>query len=253
MSKIQNNTRNICQCCCEKIGPLGIILHKTRRQTHSLCGDCGNGYLTPIIHQITENLRRGIRDITLNIKCPGTYHSAMRNRCKTKIDLRNITISQQSSLYTDIFRIVYVVEHPYTFLCPHKRCGDVVETYPGANPRMQCHNCHFTWCRNCQLSPYHEDMSCIEYEITEGETKTGKMLRDNINKGNIKLCPKCRTPTEKVRNNKGEFVACNKIICTQCNIKWCWLCQETDISYDHYNIKNKTRCVNKLWEGTDVG
>jgi len=251
MSKIHTKSGSICPCCCDKIAGSGIILHKTRRQTHSLCVECGSGYLTPLVKQATENLRQNIRQNVSIIKCPGTYHGTMRNRCDVKINLQNIILSPTSPLYTDIFRIMYVLHNPHVFLCPNKDCGDIVETHPN-NPvlRTECQSCNFIWCRGCQLSPYHEGMSCIEYEASESKTPTGKLISEKITKGDIKFCPQCRTPTEKVRNKEGKFVACNKVVCAQCKIKWCWLCQVTGINYGHYNAKNETRCANKLWEGT---
>jgi hypothetical protein len=138
-------------------------------------------------------------------------------------------------------------------VCPNRECGDLVETHPD-DPitRTECQSCHFIWCRNCQLSPYHDGMSCIENEAKQSETPTGKLIWEKNQKGDLEFCPQCRTPTEKVRNADGKFVACNKIICAHCQNKWCWLCKATGIDYDHYNFKSKSRCANKLWEGTDI-
>lgn len=253
MSKIHTKTGSICPCCCDDINGDGVILHKTRRQTHILCNDCVNGYLTPLVKQATENLRQNIRHKTSIIKCPGTYYGKMRNRCDHEVDLQHINIQPGSPLYTDIFRVLYVIQNPNVFLCPNKDCGDTVETHPN-DPILhtKCQSCGTIWCRRCQLSPYHNGMSCIEYEASESKTATGKLIWEKKAKGDLKFCPQCRTPTEKVRNADGKFVACNKIVCTICHIKWCWLCNEIGIGYEHFNEKNKTRCSNKLWEGTHI-
>jgi hypothetical protein len=251
MSHIHSKTGSICPVCCDSIEDEGIVLHKTRRQTHRLCINCGISYLTPLIAQATENLRQNIRHKASIVKCPGTYHGKLRNQCHHEIDLRNIVVSDTSPLYTNIFRISYVLQCPNVFVCPERECGDIVETHPD-DPvtRTQCQSCTFIWCRQCQLSPYHDDMSCIEYEASQNNTETGKLIWEKKIKGDLKFCPQCRVPTEKVRDTDGKFVACNKIVCTQCQIKWCWICEAKGIDYCHFNEKSKTRCANKLWQGT---
>lgn len=249
---IHSKTGSICPCCCDNIEDDGIILHKTRRQTHRLCVECGTSYLTPLVKQSTENLRQNIRNGASIVKCPGTYHGQLRNQCVKQIDLRKIVVSQKSQLYTDIFRIAYVLQNPHVYVCPNRNCCDLVETtIDDPNYRTVCQSCNFIWCRVCQNSPYHEGMSCIEHEAYQNNTPTGKMIWEKKMNGDLEFCPQCRTPTEKVRNEEGKFVACNKIICSQCKIKWCWLCKKTGIDYDHYNSLGKESCSNKLWIGSE--
>lgn len=64
-------------------------------------------------------------------------------------------------------------------------------------------------------------------------------------KGLLKFCPSCKTPTFK-------HDGCSKMTCTRCNIKWCWLCCKTEIDYDHYNSNNASGCSNRLWEGANL-
>ena len=44
---------------------------------------------------------------------------------------------------------------------------------------------------------------------------------------------------------------CNKMVCANCNIVWCWLCTNCNIGYDHYNTNLQGSCTGKLWEGVD--
>ena len=253
MSRIHNKTKSICPICCDIIENDGIFLHKTRRQTHKLCLECGTIYLSSSIKKLTENLKLNIKHKTSLIKCPGTYHGQLRNQCKQLIDISQIKVSEKSSLYTDIFRISYALQNPNIYLCPNNNCGNLIETQPNnyLNLRTECQFCHYIWCRGCQMSPYHEGMSCLEYEARQLKTENGKLICSKIAKGQLKFCPTCRIPTEKVTNSNGKFVACNKILCTRCNIKWCWLCSAFNIDYNHYNIKNKSFCANKLWFGME--
>jgi hypothetical protein len=250
MSK--SDKRN-CIICDEIIKKDSIFLHKTRRQTHILCRECGVGYLSPLIEKATENLRNNIRDKVTIIKCPGTYHGQLRNKCIKNIDIRDIFISDKLPLYTSVFRILYTLSNANLYLCPSKDCGEIVETHPD-HPisRTMCQTCNFIWCRLCQTSPYHEGMSCLEYECFKNNTENGKFILEKKLKGDLEFCPSCRVPTEKVKDENGTFVSCNKIICSQCNSKWCWLCKAVDIDYDHYNEKSKNHCANKLWYGTNI-
>lgn len=107
----------------------------------------------------------------------------------------------------------------------------------------------FNWCRNCHTSPYHVGKSCIEYQLENNATAESMYINANIKEGVVKLCPCCKVPTEKVRNNDGTYVGCNKIVCSVCGNKWCWLCIEVNIDYDHFNVNSISRCANKLWDG----
>lgn len=256
MAKIHKSAK-ICPICCDDINDDGIILHKTRRQTHKLCVKCGILYLTPFVNQALKNLRQNIRNKINIIRCPGTYHSSLRNQCTKNIDICKITLSStekiESTFINNIINIQYILASPYRYLCPNKDCNKIIEVHP-EDPILhtECIHCFYNWCRECQTIPYHEGMSCLEYEVKEYKTKNGKYIHKKIEKGDMKYCPQCKAITEKTRDLEGHFVACNKMICENCNIKWCWLCQEIDIDYDHYNINNPTSCTNKLWYGTNI-
>jgi len=255
MSRIHKKTSSICPVCCDYIEDGGIILHKTRRQTHRLCVVCGTAYLIPLVQKALENLRQNIRYKITIVRCTGIYHGELRNQCSKTIDLLKIVLPTtiemiSSKMFDDLFRIRYTLASSIRFLCPNKECSSIVETHPD-DPILhtECQKCRYVWCRGCQRAPYHEEMSCLEYEANECQTENGKYIQEKIEKEDMKYCPRCRTPTEKVRNDQGNFVACNKMICQMCTVKWCWLCQETGINYGHFNEKNATRCANKLWEG----
>ena len=109
-----------CIICCDIIKKDIIFLHKTRRQIHVLCTECGIGYLTPLIEQATENLRNNIRHKLTIIKCPGTYHGELRNKCRKNIDIKDIFISDKLPLYTSIFRILYTLSNPNLYLVHQK-------------------------------------------------------------------------------------------------------------------------------------
>ena len=252
MPKIHKKTGSLCVICDEPIIQVegknnSIIFHKTRRQTHSLCIDCGISYLQPILKTASNNIRANIRHNVDMIKCPGSYHGLIRNKCKCVIKLNDIYIPDECDLSLDIFRIIFVLSNNNVYLCPDEKCGAVIDVdlhYFGNN--LKCHNgCETTWCRHCLVSPFHDGKSCIEVEAENNNSENGKFIWDMKTKGFLKFCPQCRSPC--IKNN-----GCNKMVCSRCNIVWCWLCTKANISYDHYNINLEGSCTGKLWEGVDI-
>jgi len=243
--KLHKKTGSQCIVCDEKFENEKFVkLHKTRRQTHSLCINCAVGYLTPVFKIAKNNIRKNIRNNIGMFKCPGTYHSESRNACKTIIDLKKLKIPDEN-LSMDLFRINYVMDNEHAYMCPNEDCGNIVDVDKEyTDNQLLCIMCNTTWCKNCVIFPYHKDKSCLEYESEMKNTENGKLIWKLKQKGELKFCPQCKTPIKK-----GD--GCNRITCSQCKASWCWLCDKLNIEYDHYNEKNTTKCVGKLWEGVD--
>lgn len=253
MSLIHNKTKRICICCNDTTNYI-IILHKTRRQTHGLCIDCAEGYINPVLEKMTINIKHNLRVGSLTIKCPGTYTGQRRNQCNHQIDIKKLLVPNGSSIYTNILRISLVLDNPNLFICQNNSCSDIVERFPGLGLSylMECHSCKTTWCSNCLSQPYHYGLNCVEYNIKTSNDNDSKYLEQLKNDGDLKFCPVCAVSTTKEKNNEGKDVGCNKIVCSSCGTKWCWLCDQTNIDYDHFNSKAKNPCANKLWLGVDV-
>jgi hypothetical protein len=218
-----------------------------------MCNDCGTAFLNIHVKKSLGNLRLDLNDKVTCITCPGTYHSELRNQCCKVVDILSIKIPKESEVFDDIQIIREISNDEFKYLCPNPDCKEIIQVHP-EDPILhtQCLKCNYNWCRGCKKSPYHEGMSCLEYEAKEQSTENGKYISEMIKKGNMKYCPTCRSPTEKIRNTNGNFVACNKILCENCNTKWCWLCGEGGIDYDHYSETSSNRCASKLWEGTEI-
>jgi hypothetical protein len=252
MSKIHNKTKNNCICCECKISN-GVFLHKTRRQSHYLCIDCAENYLNPYIQKMTNNLRKNIKIRNFNIKCPGTYCGNYRNQCKKDISIKDLIISDKNTnLYINLFRLNYVVENKNAFLCINEKCGEVIITEDQYMIDIECPSCKKSWCKNCMTEPFHTNISCFENELNKTDTKNSEYIKKLKNQGILKFCPQCNSPTVKLKNEEGEDIGCNKIICVECGAKWCWLCNHFPIDYDHYNENNNNNCSNRLWEGVVV-
>ena len=236
MSKIHSKTGSVCMICDEKPNK-SILFHKTLRQTHLLCLECGIEYLKPIIKIATDNLRKNIREDVCTIKCPGSIHGHLKNMCKYTTNIKNLKVPD-CGISLDLFRLTYVLENNDSYICPNSKCGNVVNTVIN---NITCNECQTSWCIYCRISPFHTGKSCIEVDIENNKSENGKMILDLKNKGKLKFCPCCSAPC--IKNN-----GCNKMICASCHNKWCWLCLTVGINYDHYK---SSECTGQLWKGVD--
>jgi hypothetical protein len=246
MSKLHKKTGSMCMICDELlINEKSIVLHKTRRQTHSLCMDCGVGYLKPVLVQAANNIRKNLLNGAESIKCPGSIHCEHRNLCNHISSLLELVVPE-CEISLDVFRLTYVLTHKNAYICPEMKCGYIVDVdtyYVGNN--LVCHGgCQTSWCRNCLVSPYHKGKSCIEVEADNKNTDNGKLIWELKRNGKLKFCPQCKVPC--IKHN-----GCNKMSCAVCNHKWCWICLETNIDYAHYNTGGGGACNGLLWEGVD--
>lgn len=254
MAKDHIRSGNECIVCCEDISNgLCVYLHKTRRLTHRLCFNCCEGYLGPIFKQILNNLRNKIYNKVTCLNCPGSYMGETRNMCSHSIEIKSLNIPQSLNIYLDFFKINYLLNNHNAFLCINPDCGEILEQYMyDQNCNITCPSCESNWCRNCNISPYHIGKTCIQVQLANNTTQEAKFINQKIKEGEIKLCPICNVPVEKAKKQDGTFEACNKIVCSVCGGKWCWLCLEKNIDYDHFNINSNSRCGNKLWEGVNI-
>jgi len=247
-------TKKTCMCCEEQTVKI-IVLHKTRRQTHGLCYDCCHAYISPKI-ELLFNLLRQELPINLYIDCCGSVNGQLRNQCKVKFNILDISCKDVDfPLYDDLTKLRYLISNMYLKLCQNKDCGSIIEITPPINiydNQVTCPLCKVTWCKTCLRQPYHFGKTCIQVELEDNYSEYAQTINKKIEEGILKKCPQCQVPTEKERDNDGNFVGCNKITCTHCGIKWCWLCNATNIGYEHFNVNNNAGCANRLWEGVPL-
>lgn len=247
MSKIRQKSGHNCMICLTENLNNGVIIHKTRRQSHVMCIMCITQYLKYPLQKIINNLQKNIRKNIQFLKCPGTYHGQTRNQCSHMIDITTLNIPLGTDISTDIFRAKYVIEHPTAFLCPEQKCGNVLDidaTYD--KTKITCTFCSTTWCKQCLRTPYHSEKTCLEIEIEEQKGDNVKLIWELSKQGKVKFCPSCKSPTYRDGG-------CNKMYCESCGKTWCWLCLKSNIDYEHYNYLKEGRCSGKLWEGEEGG
>lgn len=230
---------------------LAVTLHTTRRQKHGLCNECSEGYLIPEMEQIVSKLRKSIKpESCMFIQCPGSYHGQLRNRCLHTIDVRQLHIHAESLLSAKQNYILSVTQTPYTHPCQTRTCLNIVVSN-GTSTDVSCESCGIEWCTKCLVQPFHRGMSCYDYALSQDLTENGKFIRQMIDEGTFKKCPVCTVVTAKEKDPvTGLETGCNKIICSECTTKWCWLCNESGIDYSHFNSQGSNPCANMLWKGT---
>ena len=248
MSKIHRKTNKICSICCDEITDDGILLHKTRRQTHILCCDCGQGYLSPLIKQKITQLRNNIKlNKTYIFPCSGSYHSNIRNNCNCNIIIGGLHINNTIELYKEYIRLYTLLYFPDCYPCQTPECNNIIHS---TTSELKCVDCDKSWCKFCLKQPYHIGMNCTEYDINITDSSDSKLINKMNIEGELKYCPQCNFATIKEKDEHGNYTGCMKITCGLCQTTWCWLCGQINIDYSHYNSDLPSSCSNKLWKGT---
>jgi hypothetical protein len=113
--------------------------------------------------------------------------------------------------------------------CPRPGC-DKHLTGSIDHPHLKC-ECGQEFCFKCR-EVWHEDKTCEEILQEQFSKLTSEL--------NLKLCPKCKTRTEKIEG-------CDHMTCFICKHEYCWLCM-MNYTYDHYTGSAINRCAAIVWE-----
>jgi hypothetical protein len=231
-----------------------IRLHKSRRQTHVLCGDCFQGYYSDKLSKLYNLCRTNKHGCELAyIKCTGHVHQNAKNICSKKVLVNPALYNQVNTVLPKlgelISKIIYYNASSYHFLCLNDKCQSKIGCVPIPShvySQILCDDCDQDQCVKCLVTPFHTGKSCLEYQATSLNCEVSKVLYKEIQDGTAKECPGCKAHTTR---NGG----CNKIVCVTCSSKWCWICQAVGIDYSHYNSLGVGGCSGKLWLGTGEG
>lgn len=230
MKKYRLESSKECAICLESITE-GILLHKTQRQTHKLCLDCGEAYL---LSKLNENFEE--KKYVHTITCSGTFNGQKRNSCKKELDVTQLKIPDSIESIHILIAKITAFTMPGATCCLSGVCNNVILVPEGIDI-INCDACQLTWCRKCNVSPYHTKMSCNQYKIMNDNSTEGQYIKKMIEEGKIKLCKGCNHAIER---NQG----CNKMTCSKCKTTMCWICSESGIDYSHFS---SGPCSQKLW------
>ncbi|KAI1767274.1 hypothetical protein GGR53DRAFT_463573 [Hypoxylon sp. FL1150] len=111
--------------------------------------------------------------------------------------------------------------------CPF--CPYAAEYPPAAvDKEFRCirPGCEKVSCRLCRKES-HIPKSCAEAALDHGLDARHE-LEEAMTAALVRICNKCKNPFLKSDG-------CNKIACTKCGTKQCYVCRKTITSYDHFN------------------
>lgn len=199
---INNNKRELCMICSNELSIEEIEKNKIQCG-HLFCDTCWYTYLNSRIKKA---------------KIP--YVKCIYYKCDNILSdnelIKLIQGDQQLIQHFESFKQRReILNDPNKKFCPHMNCDSFLEK--NNNSTLSTCGNHHTFCYRCLEN--HNDTKCErdEYGKDFQLWKEGKTIR---------RCPICNYYNEK---KKGI----NYIICSQCNYKWCWLCNE-EYKDDHY-------------------
>ena len=187
-------------CFCEAKNPVETSCN------HTYCVECFEDYCKTAASTSEDNFK---------IKCQGD-----RGACSTIFTLHELKDNLPSSILETVLESSfreYVKRHPQALrYCPTADCGFIYRCSPASdlNPVTHtCPNCSEQVCTSCHAQ--HGDYTCAEHE----DMNSGEGLKDLKRELEIKDCPKCTTPLEKIEG-------CNHMTCGGCRAHICWVCLE---------------------------
>ena len=192
-----------------KICLLELSEEKTLACQCKFCEKCLYQYLS---YEITNG--------TYDITCPD-------NQCGDKMQIEEMEQIVGSALIEKHrhFRLnTEVILDPKRVWCPKANCNTICHICQTTNS-VTCPQCQHVFCSKC-LNHWHPHMSCQTRESQASSESSKNQLPENI-----KRCPKCQVPIERLGG-------CAHIMCKSCKCIFCWFCQNplptADLLYLHY-------------------
>jgi len=117
--------------------------------------------------------------------------------------------------------------------CPTPNCQMRVALEPGEEPRLQCSLCKKSSCLKCGAQPYHNNLTCEEYEAARKRTRLVKKeqraddsFRQWMEQTGTKQCPTCgiAVTKENLAKQNTQYQECHKMMCRNCKTKFCFKC-----------------------------
>jgi hypothetical protein len=202
-------------------------------------------YTAYVNRELEKKLKRKDYTTKVDVRCCGNPHGARRNQCKEKVQLRLCTCKGRTCncraryINEELLYKIETLAMGKHVECP--KCKMLVER--DVDNECFCHECSTEFCQKCLVVPYHSELSCTQYQYLQRQEDPEVL--EMVKKGEIRFCPGCGNGTTK-------STGCNKMYCTECLSKWCWLCGEKIMDYSHFRMEGGNKCAGRLFEGVDV-
>eukprot|EP00744_Colponema_vietnamica_P001746 GILI01002857.1.p1 GENE.GILI01002857.1~~GILI01002857.1.p1 ORF type:complete len:561 (+),score=74.53 GILI01002857.1:70-1683(+) len=213
--EIFDSTIQTCGICLEP--KAGTSCHVLFGCNHHFCRPC-----------LTQYLQVNIESGSVNqLLCP-------EPKCKHAIippEIRELVTPEHFTRYDELLLARSLDSMSDVVWCPRTECQYpvIVEGRMGI-----CSTCCLTFCVKCR-KPWHFGRRC-------GIGSSGNVQDDSVKEQmqtleyicqTTKRCPGCKTGISRTEG-------CNHMICTNCNVHFCYSCLKPIKGYDHFNAPGAT-------------
>eukprot|EP00457_Paulinella_chromatophora_P001706 gb/GEZN01001708.1/.p1 GENE.gb/GEZN01001708.1/~~gb/GEZN01001708.1/.p1 ORF type:complete len:758 (+),score=103.96 gb/GEZN01001708.1/:297-2570(+) len=201
-----------CAVCFDDI-PVSKVIPASCR--HYFCKDCWQGYLESKVNDGN----------VLKIKCMFPDCIRVVEKKEVRARLKPETFEKYQKFHYDSL----MATNPNARWCQTPDC-EMVMIGVKIRPKLTCPKCHKSVCFNCNL-PWHLGSCAMAAKGMLGVAAEEATFAAYQLVSNIKPCPKCRAPTEKIEG-------CNHMTCPRCSYEWCWMCRGkyTDEHFAPWNV-----------------
>ncbi|KAJ4361630.1 hypothetical protein N0V95_001707 [Ascochyta clinopodiicola] len=217
-----NNQMGECQCCFTEY-PLNRMVSCGGKDTHLFCLDCPRQYIE------TEMGQSKCRPVCFaSTECKSTFS---RQQLKQVLSDRTFERLEHMQQQEDIAAagLDFLSECPF---CDFKmECPPVDED---REFRCQSTKCGKTSCRLCQRET-HIPLTCDEAS-KDGKLTLRHVVEEAMSAALIRKCNQCNHPFVKDHG-------CNKMSCTHCGNKQCYICSKNVDKYEHFGDVRKGHCA----------
>ncbi|KAJ4986687.1 ring finger domain-containing protein [Stagonosporopsis vannaccii] len=217
-----DKTMGECQCCFTEY-PLNRMISCSGKDMHLFCMNCPKQYIE------TEMGQSKCRPKCFaSTECKGTFSRAQLQQV---LDAKSFERLEHMQQQQDIAAagLDFLSECPF---CDFKaECPPVEE-----DKEFRCQNtkCGKTSCRLCDKET-HIPLSCEEAK-KDGQLTLRHVVEEAMSAALIRKCNNCQRPFIK-------DYGCNKMSCSHCGNKQCYLCSKDVNNYEHFGDPNKGRCA----------
>lgn len=182
---------------------------------HLVCCDCAKTYVETLMGDLKCR-----PECMADTECKGTYTRAELQRFLPATSFERLGKLQQED---DLLKSGLEFEE-----CPFCDFKMIIEVDIEIDREFRCiaEDCRQVSCRMCKKKS-HVPKSCVEAKEDE-KLDHKHAVEEARSEAAIRLCNKCKTPFFK------EF-GCNKMTCSKCGNKQCYICNENVKDYGHFN------------------